>query len=202
MEKKWIIIITMLVIIGIVLATILGIYAYKNGSISDTNIKSNKELAEIEVNEEKKINKDEKNEIISTAAINELISPNAIIIEKRYYKACDHLLRNVVEIPMELINKTEEDIKHKYSDWKLEKYSSTEITMYKEYNGFCDEHYIVKAENGVITIYTINEKNIEKLKEETDISVQYLPEEDLEKLKVGIYIVGKTNLYSFLEDYE
>lgn len=197
MGKKWLII--SIVIIGIIIAIILGIYAYQNGSISDTNMVSDKRLAETEKN---KIEQEEFNQIISTAVVNEVTSPNATIIEKRYYKACDHLLRKATEIPEELINKNETDIKEKYPDWKLEKYSATEITMYKEFNGFCDEHYIARAHNGVITIYTVNEENEEKLKEETDISIQYLPEEDLEKLKQGISIVGKTNLYSFLEDYE
>ena len=36
----------------------------------------------------------------------------------------------------------------------------------------------------------------------TDISVQYLPEEDLVKIQKGIEIVGKDNLNKFLEDFE
>lgn len=68
--------------------------------------------------------------------------------------------------------------------------------------GFCDEHYIVKEDNGFINIYTVDKEGIQKLKEKTEISTMYLPEQDLENLKVGISIVGKMNLYSFLEDYE
>ena len=68
--------------------------------------------------------------------------------------------------------------------------------------GFCNEHYIVKEDNGFISIYTVNKEGIQKLKEKTEISTMYLPEQDLENLKVGISIVGKMNLYSFLEDYE
>lgn len=68
--------------------------------------------------------------------------------------------------------------------------------------GFCDEHYIVKESNGFISIYTVDKEGIQKLKEDTEISTMYLPEQDLENLKVGISIVGKMNLYSFLEDYE
>lgn len=68
--------------------------------------------------------------------------------------------------------------------------------------GLCDEHYIVKENNGFISIYTVDKEGIHKLKENTEISTMYLPEQDLENLKVGINIVGKMNLYGFLEDYE
>ena len=142
------------------------------------------------------------NESIPTSIVNTNISPNAIIIEKRYYKDCDHLIREVIDIPEELVNKTETEVKKRYSSWKLEGYSPTEIVFSKEFDGFCDEHYIVKENNGYISIYTEDKEGVQKLKENTEISTIYLPEQDLEKLSVGISIVGKMNLYSFLEDYE
>ena len=110
-----------------------GIYAYNKGSISDTNVISDKRLAESSENEIQNINNIE-NKVVPTSIVNTKISPNAIIIEKRYYKDCDHLIREVVDIPKELINKTEEDVKESCLGWKLEGYSTTEIVLYKEFD--------------------------------------------------------------------
>ncbi len=196
MESKWIII---AIVIGLILAIIAGIYAYNTGGISQTNIIVKEELAE-RVNEEKQIQK--VNQTIETSAKEVKTSPNAIIIEKRYYKGCDHLTRDEKDISEEMVNKTEEEIERQYPGWKLESYSPTEIILYKETNGFCDEHYVAREHNGYIGIYNINEQGVEKLKEDTEIATAYLPEEDLERLKIGVPIVGKRNLYNFLEDYE
>lgn len=197
MGKKWIIIATM--IIGLILAIICGIYAYHNGGISETNIVSDKELASIE----KMQNRQEANqEYVVTSASNETVSPNAIIIQKKYYKGCDHLIRDVLDVPEKLVNQTEEKVKNEYLGWKIESYSPKEIVMYQEFNGFCSEHYMVREHNGYIAIYYIDQQGIETLKEETEISTNYLPEEDLEDLKIGIQIIGEKNLYNFLENYE
>lgn len=199
MGKKWIIILTLTV--GIILAIVCGIYAYNKGGISDSNVISNKKLADV-METENSITEEVMNESVPTSLTNSNISPNAIIIEKRYYKACDHLIKDVIDVPEELVNKTEADIKEKYAGWKIEGYSPTEIAVYKEFKGFCDEHYMIRENNGIISIYTVNQEGVEKLKENTEISTMYLPDEDLKELKSGIEIIGKTNLYSFLEDYE
>lgn len=199
MEKKWIII--AVIVIGILLGLILGIYTYHRGGISNTNMIDTQKLAE-EDKEENRIDGVQENETIQTANITNKISPNAIIVEKKYYKTCDHLIRNTIDVPEELVNGTEENVQAKYPDWKIESYSPTEIVVYKEFAGICDEHYVVKEKNGIIAIYTENSEGVQEWKEDTDIATQYLPEEDLENLKVGIKIIGITNLYNFLEDYE
>ena len=191
------------IIIITVVGISLGVYLYynKRGEISDTNIISSEKLADTDskdVNDIEKTN----NATIETSSVSMKISPNAIIIQKRYYKTCDHLIREIVDIPVDLVNKTEQDVKEKYSNWKLEGYSPTEIVLYKEFKGICDEHYVVKEHNGVIGIYTENEQGVQELQEDTDIVTQYLPDEDLDSLKIGVKVVGKTNLISFLEDYE
>ena len=74
--------------------------------------------------------------------------------------------------------------------------------MYKEFKGICNEHYIVKEHNGVLGVYIENNENVQEWQEDTEIEVQYLPEEDIEDFKLGVRIVGKINLITFLEDYE
>ncbi len=157
---------------------------------------------ELAQNQNAQIQNNIENQIIETSVKQDTVSPNAIIIQKKYYRDCDHLVREEQEIPNELVNKTEEDVKEQFPGWKIQEYSPTEIILYQEFDGYCDEHYVAREHNGLIGIYHINEQGIEKLKEDTEISTMYLPEEDVEKLKIGVPIIGRKNLYNFLEDYE
>ena len=75
-----------------------------------------------------------------------------LIFHQIYYETCDHLIREAEDIPEELVNKTEEDVKEAYSDWKIEEFSPTQIILYKTQSGNCGEHYFVQDHNGVIGI--------------------------------------------------
>jgi len=197
--KTWFLILIM--VIGVILAISFGIYAYHNGGISETNIINTPKLAEVE-NQEENATQEFINETITTSSVNSKISPNAIIIEKRYYKECDHLIREVVDIPEDLVNQTEDEVREYYDDWVVEGYSPTEIVIYKEFKGICNEHYVVKDHNGVLGIYTEDSQGLQEWQEDTEIPTQYLPEDDIEEFKVGVKVVGKVNLNSFLENYE
>ena len=200
MDKKWIVCIIIAIILGLSIGIGLAIYSSNNnGETEGIDIESDKKLAEEDTISNLKNNDANSVETVSTE---NTISPNAIIIEKVYYEGCDHLIRKTVDIPETLVNKTEEEIKKQYSDWKLEEYSPTQITLYKTVTGNCGEHYYVQEHNGVIGIYTTDEYGVKTLKEDTEIVTQYLPEADLQKLKAGVEIIGHTKLVEFLEDYE
>ena len=199
MDKKRIICIIITIIIGLSLGIGLAILS-RNDETEDIDLLSERELADSEKNNSN-IFQNTTN-TVETSATDANISPNAIIIKKTYYEACDHLIRETSDIPEELVNKTEEDVEKMYSDWKIEEFSPTQIILYKSENGNCGEHYFVQDHNGVIGIYITDEYGIKTLQEDTEISTQYLPEEDVSDLKAGIDIIGKTNLTEFLEDYE
>ncbi len=199
MDKKWIIYIIVTIIVGLAFGIGFGIYSSNNSDTENMDLLSEKELAESEEN-----NLIEQNNIntLETSAVNNVISPNAIVIKKTYYEACDHLIRETEDIPEELVNKTEETARNFFSDWTIEEYSPTQIILYKSEAGNCGQHYFIQEHNGVIGIYTIDENEEKTLKEDTEIVTQYLPDEDLETLKEGVEIIGNTNLVEFLEDYE
>ena len=200
MDKKWIICIIITIIIGLSIGIGLAVYSSSNGETEDMDLLSEKELADSEETNSNILQNT--TNTVETSAIDANISPNAILIKKTYYEACDHLIREAEDIPEELVNKTEEDVKEAYSDWKIEEFSPTQIILYKTQSGNCGEHYFVQEHNGVIGIYITDEYGVKTLQEDTEISTQYLPEEDLTNLKAGIEIIGKTNLTEFLEDYE
>lgn len=209
MDKKWIICIVIAIVLGLGLGVGFALLSQARNKTEDTELLSEKELAGMEENSIQQ-NMMEGDSIVDEGEINAVetantednISPNAIIVKKVYYEACDHLTREVEDIPEELVNKTQSDIEEAFSGWTVEEYSPTEIVLYKTDKGNCGEHYFVQDHNGVIGIYTIDEYGVKTLKEDTEISTQYLPEADLENLKAGVEIIGHTKLIEFLEDYE
>ena len=201
MDKKWIITVIVTVIIGLIMGVGFAIFS-ANNETEKMEYVSEKELADTE-EQINVINQLEENtNTIETSAVEDTISPNAIVIKKTYYEACDHLIRVTEDIPQELVNKSEEDVKTQFAEWKIEEYTPTQIILYKTDSGNCGEHYFVQEHNGVIGIYTTDEYGIKTLKEDTEISTMYLPEEDIQNLQAGVEIVGHTNLVEFLEDYE
>ena len=65
-----------------------------------------------------------------------------------------------------------------------------------------DTHYLLKDVYGYIEIYYLDENNNEYLYKKTDISTEYLSEEDINDLKIGIEVVGIEALNKMLEDFE
>ena len=143
---------------------------------------------------------------ISTMKINapteEKTTPKTLIIYKTYYTKCMHFVQEYKDIDASLVNCTEEELKEKCRGWKIDKFSSEEVELSKEEEKFCNQHYRLKLENNVIVVYNVDENGVETEYEQTGITTEYLTEEDILKLTTGIYVYGKENLTSTIEDYE
>ena len=199
MKKTWIIsLIIIVIMIGIVTGIIL--YNTKQKDKNDNN------MIENEINKiSEKVTDDCINEYrdeIETNSNEEKISPNCLLILKRYYDECQHTINEYVDIPQDLVNGTEYDLKKEYPYWEIEKFSSTQIVLYKEFNSNCGQHFILKEDNGKITVYKINENSEEEVYEKTEISLEYLSETDKIKIKDGLKVNGIEELNQLLEDFE
>ena len=141
-------------------------------------------------------------EMIEANAIEEKISPNCFITEKTYYKKCGHTTNKYVELPKELVNQTKKEAQEKYPDYEIEKFESNNIVLYKEKEGECGEHFLVKDNEGTVTIYQILENGTKKEYEATDITTEYLPETDKINMHNGIEVIGKQELNQLIENFE
>ncbi len=188
----------MWIIIGIcaivVLGIIVGIFVGKNATKDEQKVET--KLVSTEQNIQNGI------ELISTSYAEVKASPNCLFEFKTYYKGCKHTTTKRENIPEELVNKTEIEMQDRYKDYKIEEFTANNIVLYQEKEGICDEHYLLKENNGYIAIYKIDNAGKEILKENTQIVTTYLPETDKQNLKNGIKIIGKENLSLTLEDYE
>lgn len=196
MKKVWIIIIISIVLL--IIGGVTGIYIYNiNNTLNQNSIKA-KELAD----ELKRKMIEEEEQTVSTSSNTIKVSPNSIVQKNTVYKICNHIVQETEIIPEELTNKEQKDIEQYYKDWQIKEFGSSEVILYNEKNEYCDRHYILKENDGVIAIYKVNQDNKEIFKENTQIQVQYLPEVDLINLKKGIYAIGEQELNSILEDFE
>ena len=146
----------------------------------------------------------EKNNIVETNSNSEKISPNCEFIQKIYYSKCGHTISNYLNLPKEIVNLTQDELAEKYSDWKIEKFESNQVVLYKEMDSECGEHYLVKNKEGKVAIYKIVDDNLENLEELeiTDIYTEYLTDTDKINIDKGIRVNGKQELNQLIEDFE
>lgn len=142
------------------------------------------------------------NEYIATETREEKVSPNATIITTIYYEKCGHTKTEENEVTKEVVNLNEDEFREHYDDWQINYFSDKEISLYKEVNETCDEHYIVGESDGMINIYRLNEDGEEELYETTNIYLEYLPKKDQEEIRNKIEVIGTKNLYLLLENYD
>lgn len=202
MNRIIIILICILVVCFAIFAGI-GIYGsfnYKNSDEGRENVLISDKVTD-ECTEEFE-NMDEEQNLINTSGVEEVkLSPNSSITLKRHYLACDHITNEYLNVSEENVNKTEEEFMKNYEGWHVEKFTSNEVILSKDFEGECGEHYIIREENGLLNVYR-DVNGVEEEYEKTDISVEYLPETDKINFRDGLKVYGKENLSQLLEDFE
>lgn len=117
----------------------------------------------------------EKNEKIAVNTSEEKISVNTIIKKVTYYSNCNHNIELIIKDKKKYINMTKEMLQKEFPDWEIKEFNRDNVILYKVEDDFCNEHFLVKDEDGYVTIYTIdNNENILELLDKTDISTKYL----------------------------
>ena len=144
----------------------------------------------------------EENVVETTAVLEEKVGIKTEFALKKYYNECGHVHYSYSELPNEFINLTKKEIENIYSDWRVEEFSSDRVTLAKNIDKICDNHYVLKLGKENIEIYKMIEAEDFELVRETNISKEYLTNEDVEKLEEGIFVFGISDLNSALEDFE
>lgn len=197
-----------IIIISVVLAICAGMATYfivrqnkKSETIPETNTYISEKI-EDECTEEYKEEQMANQNTTEVSSTEEKVAANAILILKKYYTKCDHTINEYVELPKELVNLTKEQVQEKYADWQVIGFEKGKITLYKEFDDVCGEHFKLKIEDGKVVVYTVNNDGTETLYEKTNISSEYLTETDLLNMQDGLEIYGKEELNQVIEDFE
>ena len=192
----------LMVVIIFILSILCGYFIAKSGSINN-KISTEKNEIENKVSEEE-IRKLESAKVVDYKE--EKIGANTQVILRTNYSLCGHE-EEKVEDKSNVVNLKREELEKLYTGWNITNFSLDEVVLERKVYGICGEHYIVSEENGLVVVYkkSINDEIGEIGREEyitTDISVEYLPQEDLDNIRSGEEIYGRENLNKFLEDYE
>lgn len=192
----FIIYILSLIVLGVIGAWI-GMYAYKINSIGKL------ESPVLEGMENKNL---EKELALAANEDEEKVSPNATLVIKTMYKKCNHILNDTMQLDSKYVNLTKEEFEKVFlsnnSEYsKVEEFSPKKIIVRKEIDENCDQHYVLKGQDGVIIIYKLAKDGNESVYKKTNIDLSYLTEEDKILLKNGIEVLGESELNSKLEDY-
>lgn len=190
----WIIGIILIIILGIW----LGIYFYDKKEVVQENSISNNTILQVDDNTNQL-------DMINTIQINgqeEKTTPNTLMIYKTYYTQCNHYINEYSDIDISAVNLTEDEIKEKNPEWEIEEFSKEQIILKREKEEFCNQHFKLKMVDDKVIIYILDKDNNETEYKRTDITAEYLTQEDVLNLKQGILVYGKENLTSVLEDYE
>ena len=200
MNKIIIILLTIIVVIGAVITGFI-IYSQNGGEKEETIVEEIAEEVNTSKNDENKVEINTTNTI--TANYNEeRISPNAFITFKETYIECGHTTSEFVEVPQEFVNLSKEELQEKYGEWNIEKFTDTDIILSKEVEGSCNEHFLVKDVDGIVTVFKVLDDGTEEEYQVTDIATEYLTETDKTEMEKGIKVNGKQNLNQLIEDYE
>lgn len=194
----------MMIIVAILLiiSTIYSIYAIFS-SESDIEDEENtntyiSEVIEDECTEEYK----ESQNVATVSSSEEKVGANAILILKKYYTKCEHTINEYVELPQELVNMTKKEVQAQYPEWEVIGFEPSKVSLYKEFEDECGEHFKLKVEDGKVVVYIVNKDGTESLYEKTNISSEYLTETDLINMQDGLEIYGKEELNKIIEDFE
>ena len=192
-------------IIGIVLTILIIIASYilffNKEEISNENIEYNTYISKI-IEDECTEEYIETKNATTVSATEEKLASNAILILKKYYLKCEHTINEYVELPQELVNMTEEEVQAQYSDWEVIGFEKGKLTLYKEFDDICQEHFKLRIEDGNVVVYIVNNDGTESFYEKTGISSEYLTETDLINMQDGLEIYGKEELNQIIEDFE
>lgn len=62
----------------------------------------------------------------------EKVSPNCSFIQKIYYEKCGHTVSNYLELPNDLVNLTQDEVREKYPEFEIEEFASNKIVLFRQ----------------------------------------------------------------------
>ncbi len=130
-----------------------------------------------------------------------IITQSTKVIFKTYYTLCGHMLDEDPQDMINLINLSEEELKLKFSDWKVNEFSKQQVILSREISTYCPRHYIIGVKDGYIAIYVYDSEGKKVLFEQTDISISTLTAEDQKNLEYGIIADSEDELQQKLEGF-
>ena len=179
-----------------VLGAWIGAYAYKINSIGAVDVPTLGGMDNIDLERELAM-------IVNESI--DIVSPNATLIIKKSFSECGHELQEIEKINPNYVNLTKEEFESEFlkdnENFIIESFSAKEIVVLNEIEADCNQHYLLRENNGVVVVYKYDSNGVLTVYQKTNIGVEYLTSDDRQELEYGIEVVGNGELSSRLEDY-
>ena len=107
---------------------------------------------------------------------------------------------NISEISNEQEGEVTDECVNEWADY--EQYLGEKIEEASSNLSSNDTHYILKDVDGYIQVFYLDQDGQEVLYKKTSIATDYLSQEDIDDLEIGIEVVGSEALNKMLEDFE
>jgi len=137
----------------------------------------------------------------SEVMVEDTVTPNTKIIFNTKYLKCGDVITEERSPDAFFIGLSEKNFKDYMKDWKIERFSSKEVVLYREIDGFCPNHFIIGIYDGYVAIFKGSATGEKVLIEKTDIPVSNLREEDQLSLEKGIIVNTQEKVYEILADF-
>ncbi|MGV8145664.1 MAG: hypothetical protein ACLKAK_05185 [Alkaliphilus sp.] len=201
------------IIVFSLISYLAGYYTYpslnQNNKSLELNYQSNLKESSIidqlivEDRKEKNIQADEElYQSVGQYTVN--INEDTKIIFRKKYAVCNSTIEKN-QLVFAWIGLSEKDlverITNSHPDWKIIKFSSSKVVLYKEVNQVRPNHYYVTQENGHIVVYRYDETRGVTVVDKTNILITTLPQIDQDFIKEGVLLKNKQEVRQLLEDY-
>lgn len=191
--------------IGIIfcIAVWIGYQLYSgNKEMEEKVVQTEENGVEDKLSTENTVENKVEEQVMPSNAEEEKTTPNTQLVLEKVYQECGHAIKEYAEIPKEAVNLTKQELENQYEGWKISEFSKGKVILQKEVQGQCNQHYLLREEEGNIAVYEVQKDGSERLKEKTNIATEYLTSTDLQKIQEGIKVYGIEQLNSVLEDFE
>lgn len=125
-------------------------------------------------------------------------------IEIRYeYTLCSHTKVANSNVSMAEIGISKEEFAEKYEGYSIDAFSSDKVIVSKRFDTYCDEHFIVKEQNGEVHILR-NKMGTDEFESvmKAELIVENIPEKELKKLRAGRVFPSLEEAHDYIEAVE
>lgn len=127
------------------------------------------------------------------------------IIFRTHFTRCQTIKDVSMEPFEEIVGLKESGFKayalEEYKDWQVVRFSADEVILFQRKDQICPDHYLVSENEGYIVVFKFNEAGVRYVAERTYIPISILPDVDQEKIRRGILVRTREEVYKLLEDY-
>ncbi len=129
-----------------------------------------------------------------------IILPDTRMVYQYFYTS-DRVTKEESEKAPEFLQGLDmQQLESVYNGWQIVLFSPETVILRCSIEGLSSETYILGEEDGFLAVFYEDAQHMIRLKERTDIPLSVLAEEETEKLREGMRVIGEEELARVLSD--